>query len=146
MSLAMKTAMVTPSSNASATNLVALLEARGWQFNDALSPATSPVWDFAPSMPGGSLLGREGHPTGIFIYGPEELGFCDVEPASWSTLLSPYVRRLNDVNDLIALLPQIEHWRAPAALTHACPEELALMRDSGEISTKEMLYSLDHFP
>lgn len=47
---------------------------------------------------------------------------------------------------MIACLPQIEHWRAPAAPTHATPAELARMRATGEITTEELMYSLDHFP
>jgi hypothetical protein len=146
MILTKKKPVTTHSPNVPATNLAALLNARGWLFNADLSPTGSPVWDYVPSMPRSESTGPEGHPTGIFIHAPEEPGFCSVEPASWSTLRNPYARTLNNVEDLIGLLPQIEHWRAPATLTHATPAELARMRATGEITTEEMLYSLSHFP
>jgi hypothetical protein len=127
-------------------NLAALLNTRGWGFNAELSSTGSPAWDFVPSMPRSENLGPEGHPTGIFIHTPEEPRFCTVEPASWSTQRNPYSRTFRDVSELFSCLPQIEHWRAPASVTHATPAELARMRSTGAITTAELIYSLEHFP
>jgi len=127
-------------------NIAVLLATRGWRINTDLSQTGCPVWDFVPSIPRSESLGPQGHPTGIFLHDPEEPGYCTVEPASWSTLRNPYARSFRDAADLITCLPQIEHWRAPAAVTHATPAELARMRAIGEITTAELMHSLDHFP
>jgi len=126
--------------------IAALLSVRGWRINADLSSTGSPVWDFEPSLPRSQSRGPQGHPTGIFFHGPTEPGLCTVEPASWSTSRNPYARTFRDAAELITCLPQIEHWHAPAALTHATPAELALMRERGEITSDQLMYSLDHFP
>jgi hypothetical protein len=135
-----------PATNDPVSNLSALLSTRGWELNTEFDPSGDPVWDFMASLPSVEQHGQEGYPTGIFIHMPEEPGFCTVEPATWSTQRNPYQRIYQRLNDLIAWLPQIETWRAPATTIHKSPLELAQMRAAGEITTGELLDSLNHFP
>jgi hypothetical protein len=132
--------------NKPGTDLSDLLSPRGWQLNTELAPTGEPLWDFMESRPSSKTLARQGYPTGIFIHAPEEPGFCTVEPATWSTQRNPYQRTFRRVADLISWLPHIEKWRAPATTTHKSPLELAQMRAEREITTAELLHSLNHFP
>lgn len=138
--------MATPVSNGLETNLSELLSTRGWKCNTELGSSESPVWDFIASLPVNESIRSEGYPTGIFLHAPEEPGFCTVEPATWSTQRNPYQRIFQRANDLVAWLPQIENWRAPATANHESPMELAQMRASGGITTGELINSLRHFP